>query len=106
MYCPGQPDKHLTIHDLRRTIATLQINTGGSMHVVSKLLGHSNLSITAQAYAHVDVSSVRSELERTVNLITSQRSKSITMSNLDVAKRAVQNLSAEEKALLIASLIK
>lgn len=106
MYCPDKPQQHLTIHDLRRTIATLQINSGGSIHTISKLLGHSNLSVTAQAYAHVDVSSVRSELERTVNLITSQQSNTSVMSNLEVAKSAIENLNQEEKAMLIASLLK
>jgi len=35
---------------------------GGNIQTTSKLLGHSDISITASTYAHLDVENVRAEL--------------------------------------------
>jgi site-specific recombinase XerD len=40
-------------HDLRHAYATLMIEDGEELAVVSKNLGHSNLSTTADVYAHL-----------------------------------------------------
>ncbi len=40
-------------HDLRHTFATLLIERGVSVKVVSELLGHSSIAITLAVYAHV-----------------------------------------------------
>ncbi|WP_259589691.1 tyrosine-type recombinase/integrase [Shewanella baltica] len=52
----------VTIHDLRRTIASWSVMRGGNIQTTSKLLGHSDISITASTYAHLDVEHVRHEL--------------------------------------------
>jgi len=44
--------KHVTIHDLRHTFASLGIKAGLSLYDISKLLGHSNISTTMR-YAHL-----------------------------------------------------
>ena len=41
------------IHTLRHTAAALMLNNGVPMHVVSKLLGHSSISITVDIYGHI-----------------------------------------------------
>lgn len=67
MYDPKDPEKHLTVHDLRRTLATYQVTSGGSLQATSKLLGHSNISITSNVYAHLSVDGVREALEKTLD---------------------------------------
>ncbi|WP_283104988.1 tyrosine-type recombinase/integrase [Shewanella dokdonensis] len=52
----------VTIHDLRRTIASWSVMRGGNIQTTSKLLGHSDISITASTYAHLDIEQVRHEL--------------------------------------------
>jgi integrase len=41
------------VHDMRYACATLLIEEGEDLAVVSRLLGHSNLSTTADVYAHL-----------------------------------------------------
>jgi integrase len=45
--------RHVRFHDLRHTAATLLLATGTPLKVVSDLLGHSTIAITADTYAHV-----------------------------------------------------
>lgn len=40
-------------HDLRHAFATLMIESGEDLGVVSRILGHSNLATTADVYAHL-----------------------------------------------------
>ena len=42
----------IRFHDLRHTAATLMITNGIPINVVSKILGHSNPSITLSTYTH------------------------------------------------------
>ena len=44
---------HLSPHTLRHTFATRFLQAGGDIYVLSKLLGHSSVSITERHYAHV-----------------------------------------------------
>ena len=43
----------IRLHDLRHTWATLALEAGVPMVVVSKQLGHANAAITADVYTHV-----------------------------------------------------
>ncbi|HET6744915.1 MAG TPA: tyrosine-type recombinase/integrase [Candidatus Limnocylindria bacterium] len=40
-------------HDLRHAFATLMIESGEDLGVVSRILGHADLSTTADVYAHL-----------------------------------------------------
>ena len=40
-------------HDLRHAYATLMLKDGEELAVISRSLGHSNLSTTADVYAHL-----------------------------------------------------
>ena len=44
--------RHIRIHDLRHTYATLLLREGCPLVDVSKLLGHSTVNLTAQTYYH------------------------------------------------------
>lgn len=80
---PGQASKHLVsptkafarvlkragisdlkIHDLRRSAATLLINSGGSMTEARDLLGHSSATMTATRYAFLADARVREASQR------------------------------------------
>ena len=45
--------KHIRIHDLRHTHATLMLKAGVHPKVVSERLGHANIGITLDTYSHV-----------------------------------------------------
>ncbi|MBY6106755.1 tyrosine-type recombinase/integrase [Ferrimonas balearica] len=51
-YSPNHSE-NVTIHDLRRTIASWNVIRDGSLQAASKLVGHSDISITASTYAHL-----------------------------------------------------
>lgn len=45
--------KPFTLHQLRHTFATQTLNAGVPITVVSKWLGHANVSVTYNTYIHV-----------------------------------------------------
>ncbi len=45
--------RHIRLHDLRHTWATLALEAGINPKVVSEQLGHANVSITLDTYSHV-----------------------------------------------------
>ncbi len=55
--------KQIRIHDFRHSCASLLINQGASIALVSKYLGHSNITITLNTYTHM----FQSELENISN---------------------------------------
>jgi integrase len=57
--------EHVTFHDLRRSCATLMIQAGVDLYVVSKLLGHSSVTVTQQRYGHLQVDRIAEGLKRT-----------------------------------------
>ncbi len=89
--------ENVTIHDLRRTIASWSVMRGGSIQITSKLLGHSDISITASTYAHLDVESVREELSlTTARLLGAVHNES----KVDRLLKDITKLSHEEKVNL------
>lgn len=64
-YCKKAGVKQIRIHDFRHSCASLLINKGSSIALVSKYLGHSNISITLNTYTHM----YKSELENITNLL-------------------------------------
>lgn len=52
-------------HDLRRSCATLMIEKGVDLYVVSKVLGHSTVAVTQARYAHLQTDRLAEGLKRT-----------------------------------------
>lgn len=52
-YCDLAELRRIRIHDFRHSCASLLINQGASIVLVSKYLGHSNVSITLNTYTHL-----------------------------------------------------
>lgn len=51
--CPAEPLPRLTLHGLRHTWATLALQEGIDLHIVSDRLNHSSAHITREIYTHV-----------------------------------------------------
>ncbi|MCS6118647.1 tyrosine-type recombinase/integrase [Shewanella baltica] len=87
-------EDNVTIHDLRRTIASWSVMRGGNIQTTSKLLGHSDISITASTYAHLDIENVRAELGiTTAHLLGTY----VQESRVDRLVRDIKQLSSDEK---------
>ena len=55
----------LGLHSLRHTFATLMINKGIDVKIVSELLGHSNVSVTYNIYIHT----IQSQKIKAINMV-------------------------------------
>ena len=62
--------KKIRFHDLRHSCASLMLANDISMKEIQEWLGHSNISTTANIYAHVDSESKR-ESARTIDKVLS-----------------------------------
>lgn len=51
--CKAAGVRRVTVHGLRHTCATLLLSAGVPAHVVQRRLGHKNIQITLDVYAHV-----------------------------------------------------
>jgi integrase len=76
------PGFHL--HDLRHTHASLMIESGEHMKVISERLGHSSISTTMDIYGHVSEEAQRAAVGRFSRLLRSDREN--TQSEIDGAK--------------------
>ena len=64
-YCKLANVKQIRVHDFRHSCASLLINKGATISLVSKYLGHSNISITLNTYTHM----YKSELEDMTDIL-------------------------------------
>ena len=60
----------IRFHDLRHTAATLMISNGIPVLIVSKILGHSQPSVTMNIYAHASVEMQSEAAKLMENLVT------------------------------------
>ena len=58
--------KDFRIHDLRRTMASLQAANGSSLAIIGKSLGHKSMSATA-IYARLNIDSTRASIDKASN---------------------------------------
>ncbi|MFN2486440.1 MAG: tyrosine-type recombinase/integrase, partial [Acidimicrobiia bacterium] len=59
----------IRLHDLRHTWATLALQQGVPLKVVSERLGHSSIAITADTYQHVTEGMDRDAAERVAQVL-------------------------------------
>lgn len=71
---------------------------GGNIQTTSKLLGHSDISITASTYAHLDVENVRAELGITTAQLLGTY---VQEPKVDKLVREIGKLSPEERRELM-----
>lgn len=57
--------KHVTFHGLRHSNATLLIEKGVQLQIISKRLGHSSIGITHNVYSHF----IQEEFEEVANVM-------------------------------------
>lgn len=59
-------DKHITLHTLRHTFGSTLIRRGVGIEVISKLMGHANITITFNKYIHT----IKEEEAKAMNMVT------------------------------------
>ena len=69
----------MRIHDLRRTLGSWQVNTGASLPVVGKTLGHTQPK-TTQVYARLQLDPVRQAVETATNAMFEAGGQKLTAS--------------------------
>jgi integrase len=58
----GQPLPTITPHDLRHTAGTLMLRRGVKIEAVSKILGHSSITMTYDVYRHILEAEIKTEM--------------------------------------------
>ena len=96
-------DENLCMHDLRRTLGSWQAMGNESLLVISKVLGHKDISITANVYAHLQTGGVRKGIE---SAASAMRNAGMTEAapKEDKVKTLLGELSEEEKRELLRAL--
>ena len=59
----------IRLHDVRHTYATLSLDAGVDLKIVSDRIGHANVSVTAQIYSHRSTGQDRSAAQKMAGLI-------------------------------------
>lgn len=68
-YCDIANLRRIRIHDFRHSCASFLINQGASIQLVSKYLGHSNITITLNTYTHLYKNELDNIAEKINNLV-------------------------------------
>jgi integrase len=71
--CESAGVRKVRLHDLRHGAASLRLASGTDIAVVSKLLGHSSISITSDTYSHLLEGVGRASAERAMALVPRSR---------------------------------
>jgi integrase len=69
-YVAAKLGYHGRVHDLRHACASMHLRAGTPLKLVSEMLGHSSISITADLYSHVSAGMQEAAAERLEGLRT------------------------------------
>ena len=88
-YCELANVKRIKMHDFRHSHATLLLSKGVPVTVISKRLGHSDISMTLNTYSHL----IPEDEDKAVNLINQLKNNDLQENNkrtenLDIKKTA------------------
>ncbi|MET3998882.1 tyrosine-type recombinase/integrase [Marinobacterium sp. MBR-109] len=97
--------ERLTIHDLRRTLASWQAAEGVGLQQISQTLAHQDINLTASTYAHINAESTRAGIQAAVAAINRAAAGTPEPAEqADPIGALLDKLSVEEKAALLARL--
>jgi integrase len=71
--CKDAGIENAHIHDLRRTLATKQLQLGAPMAVIRDSLTQKDIRVTERAYAHVRSDAVRDSVSKAVSDLNEKR---------------------------------
>jgi integrase len=69
---PGGELPPLTFHGLRHSAVSLMLASGADIAVVSKLMGHASIAITADVYSHLVGTIAQKAVDGAANLLHTQ----------------------------------
>jgi len=61
--------RHIRLHDIRHTYSTVALDAGIDPKLVSDRVGHANMNVTFQIYAHRSTGQDRAAAEQVTQLI-------------------------------------
>lgn len=96
LHYPDDENKNVTVHDLRRTNATIQLQSGFDISTVSKTMNHSSIAITAKVYAHVSLKQKREAVQSVENQVLGTSSQT---------KPDISKMTTEQKDKLLQELL-
>ena len=91
---------HFSTHSLRHTYATRAIEAGMSPVVLQKLMGHTDVSVTLNAYTSVFDKYKRNELEKVNEYYMEQNlidKSNANILSLDEPLNLIENMNKEDK---------
>ena len=94
-------DKNLTIHDLRRSLASWQINNDVDLYTVSKTLGHKSITTTQKIYAHLNSDKILDGVSIAASALELASVKNKQNSPFPKVKQFADSLSQEERDYLL-----
>ncbi|MDU0355784.1 tyrosine-type recombinase/integrase [Paraglaciecola aquimarina] len=94
-------NQNLTIHDLRRSLASWQINNDVDLYTVSKTLGHKSINTTQKIYAHLNSDKIRDGVSTAASALELASVKSTNDSPFPKLKQFAESLSEDEKIYLL-----
>ena len=98
-------NQNLTVHDLRRSLASWQINNDVDLYTVSKTLGHKSITTTQKIYAHLNSDKIRDGVSAAASALELASIKNRNDSPFPKLKQFAESLSGEERDYLLGLLL-
>jgi integrase len=98
-------NQNLTVHDLRRSLASWQINNDVDLYTVSKTLGHKSITTTQKIYAHLNSDKIRDGVSTAASALELASVRSKNDSPFPKLKQFAESLSEDECKYLLSILM-